>query len=85
MMLGLLHGAPMHGYDILKHLVTIHAETWTDVLPGLIFHALKQMERDGLLAVEATERSGSRERGSPAHGETSLRGGGRGAPRSFSR
>lgn len=60
MVLGLLHAAPMHGYDIRKRLDIIHAEAWADVLPGSIYHALKQMEKEGLLAVEATERSGNR-------------------------
>jgi DNA-binding PadR family transcriptional regulator len=60
MVLGLLHAAPMHGYDISKHLDTIHAEAWADVLPGSIYHALKQMEKEELLAVEVTERSGNR-------------------------
>jgi len=60
MVLGLLRAAPMHGYDIRKRLDTIHAEAWADVLPGSIYHALKQMEKEGLLAVEATERSGNR-------------------------
>jgi len=60
MVLGLLHAAPMHGYDIHKRLDTIHAEAWADVLPGSIYHALKQMEKEGLLAVEATARSGNR-------------------------
>jgi len=60
MVLGLLHAAPMHGYDIRKRFDTIHAEAWADVLPGSIYHALKQMEKEGLLAVEATARSGNR-------------------------
>jgi DNA-binding PadR family transcriptional regulator len=60
MVLGLLHAAPMHGYDIHKHIEIIHAEAWADVLPGSIYHALKQMEKEGLLAVEVTERSGNR-------------------------
>ncbi len=60
MVLGLLRAAPLHGYDIRKRLDTIHAEAWADVLPGSIYHALKQMEKEGLLAVEATARSGNR-------------------------
>jgi DNA-binding PadR family transcriptional regulator len=60
MVLGLLHAAPLHGYDIRKRLDTLHAAAWADVLPGSIYHALKQMEKEGLLAVEATERSGNR-------------------------
>jgi DNA-binding PadR family transcriptional regulator len=35
---------------------------WADVLPGSIYHALKQMATEGLIALQATEQSGHRVR-----------------------
>ncbi len=62
MVLGLLEREPMHGYEIQKWLEISHTELWADVLPGSIYHALRQMEKEGLVEVRATEQRGHRAR-----------------------
>src|SRR5262249_6975181 len=37
-------------------------DMWADVLPGSIYHALKQMAAEGLVQLQATEQSGHRVR-----------------------
>lgn len=60
--LGLLARAPMHGYQIRKALEQSRTDTWAEVLPGSIYHALSSMERDGLVAVQQVESIGARNR-----------------------
>lgn len=60
--LGLLREGPRHGYDLHRWLEQSRADLWADILPGSIYHALRQMEREGLVVVEATERAGNRTR-----------------------
>jgi DNA-binding PadR family transcriptional regulator len=62
LVLGLLEREPMHGYEIQKWLEISHTELWADVLPGSIYHALRQMEKEGLVEVQATEQRGHRAR-----------------------
>jgi DNA-binding PadR family transcriptional regulator len=62
LVLGLLEREPMHGYEIQKWLEISHTELWADVLPGSIYHALRQMEKEGLVEVQATEQHGHRAR-----------------------
>jgi len=47
--LGLLYARPRHGYEIRKWLETRRTDLWTGVLPGSIYHALKQMTKEGLV------------------------------------
>lgn len=60
MVLGLLFRTPLHGYDVRKQLELMRTDLWADVLPGSIYHALKQMQREGLVEVQATEATGHR-------------------------
>ena len=62
LVLGLLEREPMHGYEIQKWLEISHTELWAEVLPGSIYHALRQMEKEGLVEVRATEQHGHRAR-----------------------
>lgn len=38
-----------HGYQVRRELRTWSADTWANVQPGSIYHALKQMAKEGLL------------------------------------
>ena len=60
--LGLLYARPRHGYEIRKWLETRRTDLWTGVLPGSIYHALKQMTKEGLVRLSSTEHSGKRAR-----------------------
>ncbi len=50
LVLGLLRRRPMHGYELRKLAAESRIEAWTGLLPGSIYHALKQMEKEGLVA-----------------------------------
>lgn len=43
-----MHGQA-HGYQVRRDLLTWSADTWANVAPGSIYHALKQMTKEGLL------------------------------------
>jgi DNA-binding PadR family transcriptional regulator len=58
--LGVLARGPKHGYEIKKGLELHRTDLWADVLPGSIYHALKQMATEGLIELHATEQSGHR-------------------------
>ncbi|WP_433056431.1 PadR family transcriptional regulator [Dactylosporangium sp. CS-033363] len=61
MILGLVHYLqPVHGYDIRKELSSWNVESWANVQPGSIYHALRKMSEEGLLAEVATEQVGNR-------------------------
>jgi DNA-binding PadR family transcriptional regulator len=60
--LGMLAREPMHGYQIRKALAESRTDTWAEVLPGSIYHALAAMEREGLVAVQQVESIGERSR-----------------------
>jgi DNA-binding PadR family transcriptional regulator len=62
MILGMLAHESMHGYDISKSLQQMRADAWADVLPGSIYHALKQMSREALVEIVSTEHTGNRAR-----------------------
>jgi DNA-binding PadR family transcriptional regulator len=38
-----------HGYQVRRELLTWSADKWANVAPGSIYHALKQMTKEGLL------------------------------------
>ncbi len=38
-----------HGYQVRRELLTWSADKWANVAPGSIYHALKQMAKEGLL------------------------------------
>ena len=50
LVLGLLDGGPMSGYDLQQKLGGADAERWGGVLPGSIYHALKKLEGEGCIA-----------------------------------
>ncbi|MDQ0229772.1 PadR family transcriptional regulator [Metabacillus malikii] len=58
--LGLLKRKPMSGYEIQQLLLTSQTDKWAGILPGSIYHALKKMDKEGLVAIEAVEQTGNR-------------------------
>ncbi|MEV0296302.1 PadR family transcriptional regulator [Nocardia sp. NPDC050710] len=46
-----------HGYAVRSELLSWRAETWTNVKPGSIYHALKQLTAEGKLSTYGTESS----------------------------
>ena len=60
--LGLLLRRPMSGYEIQRLLELNQMEQWAGILPGSIYHALKKLEREGLITLRATEATGNRTR-----------------------
>jgi DNA-binding PadR family transcriptional regulator len=51
---------PVHGYDVRRELLSWHADDWAHVAPGSVYHALKKLAEEGLLAEVATRQVGSR-------------------------
>lgn len=50
MVLGVVHRHKQtHGYQVYHDLVSWQAETWTKIRPGSIYHALAQLEKQGML------------------------------------
>jgi DNA-binding PadR family transcriptional regulator len=43
-----MHGSA-HGYQVRRELLSWSADKWANVAPGSIYHALKQMTKEGLL------------------------------------
>ncbi|MFC3884879.1 PadR family transcriptional regulator [Bacillus songklensis] len=60
MVLGLLRMKPMSGYEIQQLLQTSQTDKWAGILPGSIYHALKKMEKEGLVEIESVETTGHR-------------------------
>jgi DNA-binding PadR family transcriptional regulator len=61
LILGVVRAAqPVHGYDVRRELLSWHADEWAHVAPGSIYHALKRMTDEGLLAEVSTEQVGAR-------------------------
>src|SRR5215207_6986800 len=46
-----------HGYSVYRELLAWRIETWADVKPGSIYHALKQLEKQRFLLALNTENS----------------------------
>lgn len=46
-----------HGYAVHRELVSWRVDTWTRVKPGAMYHALKQLAKEGKLCVVGTEES----------------------------
>jgi len=64
----LRHGIA-HGYAVYQDLASWRAETWTNVKPGSIYHAMEKLESQGL--IEAVD-SGDRVKRGPARTEYAL-------------
>ncbi|UWP83679.1 PadR family transcriptional regulator [Dactylosporangium fulvum] len=61
MILGLVSQLqPVHGYDIRKELTSWNVESWANVQPGSIYHALRKMAEEGLLEEVDTEQVNNR-------------------------
>lgn len=58
--LALLRGRPMHGYEIQQTIQMSRMDEWANLLSGSIYYALNKMEHDGLVRTEAEERTGAR-------------------------
>jgi ABC-2 type transport system ATP-binding protein len=48
-----------HGYQVRRELLSWGADSWANVQPGSIYHALKKLTKDGLLAEVANEEGGA--------------------------
>ena len=59
MVLGLLKTKPMSGYEIQQLLVKSQSDSWAGILPGSIYHALKKMEKEQLVAIDSIEQTGN--------------------------
>src|SRR5688572_6675730 len=61
MILGLVRWMqPVHGYDVKRELESWQVDQWANIAPGSIYHALRTMAAEGLLAEVATEQVGGR-------------------------
>lgn len=60
--LGLLSKRPMHGYEIKQYLEITRSDQWAGILVGSIYHAIKRLESEGLIARKALEHVGNRTR-----------------------
>lgn len=60
MVLGMLKLRPLSGYEIQQVLQTSQTDIWAGVLPGSIYHALKKMDKEGLVEVDSVEQTGHR-------------------------
>ena len=60
MVLGLLKSKPMSGYEIQQILTKSQSDSWAGILPGSIYHALKKMEKEGLVEIDLIEKTGNR-------------------------
>ena len=49
---------PTHGYAVRRELLSWRADTWTNVQPGSIYHAIKQLTQEGKLRTLGTEGGG---------------------------
>lgn len=46
---------PTHGYAVRRELLSWRANTWTNVQPGSIYHAIKQLTQEGKLRTLGSE------------------------------
>jgi DNA-binding PadR family transcriptional regulator len=51
------HSGVAHGYAVHSELTSWRVDTWTRVKPPSIYHAIKQMHREGLLAADGPQGS----------------------------
>lgn len=58
--LGLLRHKPLSGYEIQQILQTSRTDIWAGILPGSIYHALKKMDKEGLIEIDNVEQTGHR-------------------------
>lgn len=46
-----------HGYDVYREIISWKADTWSKVRSGSIYHAVTQLEKEGLLQKGSTQKS----------------------------
>ena len=51
---------PMSGYQIQLILQVSQTEQWAGILPGSVYHALKKLEKEGMVVLKGTEKTGNR-------------------------
>jgi DNA-binding PadR family transcriptional regulator len=51
---------PVHGYDVRRELSSWRLEELANIKPGSIYSAIRTLEKDGCLAVHASETEGNR-------------------------
>ena len=56
LILGVLHRGDFHPYEIKRRLENAMVECYTDVDTGTLYYAIKQLEKDGLIAAVTQER-----------------------------
>lgn len=58
--LGCLMQWPLSGYQIQLILQVSQTDQWADILPGSVYHALKKLEKEGMVVLKGTEKTGNR-------------------------
>lgn len=53
----------MHGYEIKRYLEITRSDQWAGILVGSIYHAIKRLESEGMIAKRALEHVGNRDTG----------------------
>jgi DNA-binding PadR family transcriptional regulator len=56
LILGVLHRGDFHPYEIKRRLERAMVECYTDVDVGTLYYAIRQLEKDGLIAMRSQER-----------------------------
>ena len=56
LILGVLHRGDFHPYEIKRRLQAAMVECYIDVDVGTLYYAVRQLEKDGLIAAVAQER-----------------------------
>ncbi|HUB84117.1 MAG TPA: PadR family transcriptional regulator [Rhizomicrobium sp.] len=56
LILGVLHRGNFHPYEIKRRLQNAMVECYSDVDTGTLYYAIKQLEKDGLIAAVSQER-----------------------------
>lgn len=59
-LLGVLARGPAHGYEVKATLARWDMHWWADIQSGSIYAGLRRLERDGLIALKETGRTGNR-------------------------
>lgn len=61
LMLGLIRWVePVHGYEVRRELISWDVESWANIAPGSIYHALRKLTEEGLLEEVGTEQAPGR-------------------------
>lgn len=60
LVLGALRRQPMHGYEIQRVIELSQTSHWARVLPGSVYHALKALAAEGLIARQGPAPRGGR-------------------------